>query len=325
MPALALVLAALAAPTPVTAYGGRLVWSERDASGNYSLVTRVGSATTPVAVPPRRVPFDADLGPTADGHVAAVYSRCVKDPPPPSGYGSVAAYEHGRGCDLYEFDFATGSETRLSEASSPTASEAWPSLWRGRLAFERAYDGRHDRPYLYFHVLGSGHRSDRLAPGPRRGCRAGRCGVFGLSRATGIDLRGATLAFSWTMGGVEEGLATQVRIDRLGGAPRVLDAELGGGLTHIVVGAPSIGGGRVYWSRGCFGDASGCARRYGLRRERLQGGPIENAPGPRSPVAHARIGARTYVLRDTSATGSCNELETGRPTCRLLGLSPRYR
>lgn len=311
-------MATLAAPTPISAYGDRLVWSERVASGAYALVSRTHGATAAVPVPARSVPFDADLGPTARGHVAAVYSRCAQSPPPPAGFGSPAAYEHGRGCDLYEYDFSTRKERRIAEASSPTASEAWPSLWRGRLAFERAYDGRRDRPYLYVRALGSGGPSTRVAPGPRSGCAGGGCRGSGRSRATGLDLRGTALAFSWTFAGAAEGLATQVRIDWLSGAHRVVDRELGGGLTHVVVGAPSLDRGRIYWSRGCFGDESGCSGRYGLRRERLRGGAMEQAPGPRSPAAHTRGGGRTYVLRDGSTGGDCSA------ACELVLLAPRY-
>src|SRR3954447_18623293 len=176
MQALTLVIATLTAPTPISAHGDRLVWSERLAARSYALTTRAGGRTTRVPIAPRKVPFDVDLGPTADGHVAAVYTRCRKEPGGPSGFGAPVFYERGSGCDIWLFDFATGRERRVAEASSPVANEAWQTLWRGRIAFERAYDKRRAFAYLYVHALGSANASRRLAAGPRRACGRGSCG-----------------------------------------------------------------------------------------------------------------------------------------------------
>lgn len=323
MQALTLVIATLAAPVPISAYGGRVVWSERLSARSYALTAYVQGRTTRVPVAPRAVPFDVDLGPNAAGHVAAVYTRCAKrEPGGPSGYGAPVFYERGRGCDIYAFDFATGRERRVAEASSPVANEAWPTIWRGRVAFERAYDRRLAHPYLYVHA--PGHPSRRLPAGPRRACGRGSCGVLGRAHATGLDLRGRTLAFAWTFGGFEEGLATQLRVDGLGGAHVVLDHENGGGLTQVVVGWPSIAGGYVYWSRACFGDESGCPGRHSLRRERLRGGRIENASAPGFAVAATRGNGHSYVLHATSGSGMCGEEGTEEPPCPLFALTPRY-
>src|SRR3954468_10848784 len=72
-------------PTPVSAYAGRLVWSQYDASiAGFRLVeahaSPSGEVTTQLPVPPRSVPFDADVGPGANGAPTVVYSRCATEP-----------------------------------------------------------------------------------------------------------------------------------------------------------------------------------------------------------------------------------------------------
>jgi len=60
----------VAAPTPIAAYAGRLVWSEPDGAGSYRLVQRIADGPVqalPIAA--RKVPFDVDLGPTSAGTV----------------------------------------------------------------------------------------------------------------------------------------------------------------------------------------------------------------------------------------------------------------
>src|SRR6188474_3203265 len=88
-------IATVAAPTSVSANGGRLVWSAYDpATRRYSLMTRFAGVISPVPVEPRSVPFDVDLGPKPNGSTVAAYSRCSLEPEPPNP---------ARGCDIYEF------------------------------------------------------------------------------------------------------------------------------------------------------------------------------------------------------------------------------
>ena len=66
------VIGTVAAPTPVSAYGGRLAWSSFDpATKRYALLTQFGGTTTPVPVATRGVPFDVDLGPDQNGDTVA--------------------------------------------------------------------------------------------------------------------------------------------------------------------------------------------------------------------------------------------------------------
>src|SRR4051794_14627175 len=87
-------IAQVADPTPVDAWGGRLVWSERAAgTERYRLMTRLGDGPAE-ALPVRahRGPFIPDLGPGPGGGMLAAYARAG---------------------DLYAYDFASGRERRL--------------------------------------------------------------------------------------------------------------------------------------------------------------------------------------------------------------------
>jgi len=324
---LAALIALVAAPTPISAYGGRVAWSAPIGGGRFALMTHTAGGTVRVPVAPRRVPFDVDLGPTAGGHVAAVYSRCRRDPPPSGAGGTPALYERGRGCDVFEYDFATGRERLVAEASSPVASESWPAIWRTRLAFERTYDAHRRAPLLYIRTLGSRAPSRRLPTGPRRGCAgtgagARYCGDPLLSRATGLDLRGRRLAFSWTYGGPTEGLETEIRIDTLGARPRLVARQHGGGLSHPVLEAPALDGAHVLWAMSCWGDPGGCLHRTALFREPLAGGRITRVAQRPWIQAVAAGGGTLYVLRDPTGTGMCEDDPPAGPRCRLETAAP---
>jgi hypothetical protein len=108
-------VATVGKPTPVSSHGGRLAWSAFDpATSRYSLMTRINGVTSPVPVAPRTVPFDVDLGPGESGDTVAVYSRCRRDPgrSGPTGnaiIGQFPDWSTGRGCDVFQFDFASGA------------------------------------------------------------------------------------------------------------------------------------------------------------------------------------------------------------------------
>ena len=116
-------LGQVADPTPVDAWAGRMVWSERDpATGAFRLMTRTSGAATRVPVDERSRPFDVDLGPGPDGSAVAAYSR---------------------GGRLYRYAFGSGRERRLR------GSGKLPSVWRKRVAFVR-------RGHLYVQRLAGG-------------------------------------------------------------------------------------------------------------------------------------------------------------------------
>jgi hypothetical protein len=321
-PAAAQDVATLDRSSPIAAYGGRLLWSSFDpATQTYGLVTRVGGVTSPVAVARRTVPFDADLGPSADGSIVAVYSRCATEITPSGSFGP-SLYGKGRGCDLYLFDFATGHETRLASASAPDASEFWPTIWKGTLAFARTYDAKRDFPYIYTRPLQGSARSTRQPGGPRSGCA--KCDDK-LSRPVALDLYGKRLAFAWQYIGTGEGFDTDIRMDTIGGGHVRVAHQPGGGLTQVEPGWPAFESGRLYWSIGCFGDESGCPGPYGLRRYRISTGDIERAPGSPSVLSHDRDQATTWILDDGQPGTSClGDPEVPGGTCTLRGSQPLF-
>lgn len=323
------VTARIAAPTPIAAHGDRLAWSEFDpAAGRFRLVSRVGGTTAPVPVPPRRLPFDVDLGPDERGHVVAVYSRCAREP----SVQSIRFYERARGCDLHEYDFVERRETRIAGANSPTASEYWPTVWKDRVAFARVYDSRPRHPYLYVRPLVGGGRSQRLPGGQRNECRTDRrsgrrsCSPADRSGPVHLELYGRRLAFGWRYQGFGETLDWDLRLVTIGGGRRRLDRDGGGGLTAMELGWPAFEAGRLYWARNCYGDPSGCAGRYRLVRHRLATGLTERALPPAEQVlSHDRGGGLTWLLRDDARVGDCQG-DPPRPggTCELAGVEPGY-
>ena len=205
-------VATVANPTPVSFYAGRLAWSAFDPAHNgYVLMTHAGGITSPVAVRPRGVPFDVDLGPDEQGDTVAVYSRCGQEPKS-TGRTGIPSWRTGRGCDIFKFTFATGRETRIASANGARSSEFLPSIWDTRLAFARVYERRKgkagDRAYLYAR-RGRGGQFAPVAARPAlvRGLcvfpQAGGGPGVGVDVEVGptaLDLRGGGLAFAGRRG-----------------------------------------------------------------------------------------------------------------------------
>jgi hypothetical protein len=274
-----------------------------------------------VPVARRKVPFDADLGPGPTGSTVAVYSRCTTEVTPTGSFGS-SLYGRGRGCDLYLFDFASGQETRIASANAPDASEFWPTIWKGTLAFARTYDNKRDFPYIYTRPLSGSARSTRRPGGPRSGCA--KCDDR-LSRPVALDLYGKRLAFAWQYIGTGEGLDSDIRMDTIGGGHVRVAHQPGGGLTQVEAGWPGFEAGRLYWAVGCFGDPGGCPGRYGLRRYRISTGDVARAPGPASVISHDRDQGTTWILGDAQPGTVCIG-DPGIPggTCTLSGSEPAF-
>jgi hypothetical protein len=300
-------------PTQVSAYGSGVLFSKRDpASGRFRLwYTETGRPPAPLGVPDRAVPFDADLGPGAHGHFLAVYSRCRTEPRwDPVDEDAPPDYTRGRGCDLYELDLTTGAERRLP-ASSTTADEVYPAVWKDGLAFARRYSS--GRITLY-HRKGAA-RSRRMPGGPASG------------RPNALDLYGRRLAFGWTYPGRFDGPASDLRMDDVVTArARLIDRHGGGGLTTILRTAPAFEGGKLYYALLCRGDESGCPHRSGLIRVRYSTGERARANIGRHDLWQARGEGVTYVLRDDGGNRSCHSTAPGGPpeTCSILGTVPEY-
>ncbi len=131
-------LASERAPTGVTAYRGRVVWSSLNPrTGRFSLMAWAGGRRERLPVRSRAVPFDVDLGPGPDGATWVVYSRCAREPSSAEPSNGLPDYSSGTRCRLFRFSFEDGKERRLPTSGRPERSEFVPTIWRGRLAFGR--------------------------------------------------------------------------------------------------------------------------------------------------------------------------------------------
>jgi hypothetical protein len=280
-------VATVAAPAPLSTHAGRIAWSSFDPARNaYVLMTEVGGVTSEVPIRPRTVPFDVDLGPDVNGDTIAAYSRCTREPPrrnPAIGnvFTQLPDWRLGRGCDLYKFDFATGRESRIATANSPSASEFMPSIWEGRVAFARVYERRHgvagERPYLYVRALEGAGRSVRIPAGTRsrdRFCTGGRprrCKRLVEPGPTALDLWGRRLALGWDSGGP----SSTVYLETIHGrhATKKLISRVSSGETEgDEIESPAIVNGQLGWVLARFGDTTGNSlQRYRIKtRERTE-------------------------------------------------------
>ena len=164
-------------PTPISAYAGHVIWSQYDAGiAGFRLfeahASPAGQVTTQLAAAPRSVPFDADIGPGADGAPTVVYSRCATEPR--LGADQLPIWATGRGCDVYALPLgATTRDPRRRRQHRrrlrvPAEHLARQGRVRARL---RAAPGTRGYPYVYV-------RGERAvgAPArrPARGDRAAR-------------------------------------------------------------------------------------------------------------------------------------------------------
>jgi hypothetical protein len=326
-PAAAQDVARLDRPTPIAAHAGWLAWSQRGADGLFHLTLRdpQGVVTTP-PIAGRATSFDVDLGPGLDGLVAT-YSRCREEVASPGAY-LPADYDEGNGCDVYLLEVASGAELRVNGASTRSADETWPTVWRDRIAFVRSYDRKPALPYIYARPLAGG-TSVRLPGGTRNICtgsgRRETCTDQRVSRPYALDLYGKRLAFGWTYAGRSEGLDTEIRLDTLGGGHTRIAYQAGGGLTGRALGWPSFESGRVYFSEACYADTGGCIRQPELQRYRISTRTTEGADADKAILSHERGSGVNWLLIDEASGTDCQ----GDPavpggTCVLRGVRPAF-
>lgn len=327
------VIASVDRPTLMSAYGGGLLFSVRDAqTGRYRLwYTEPLRPPAPLpGIAPRSVPFDADLGPGLNGRFLAVYSRCTREPTFDvlNTNGSPPDYTTGRGCDIYQYDFTAKRETKLRNASSPRASEVLPAVWKTRVAFARVYDGG-SKSYLYERPRTGGGASRRMPAGSvSRDTRY-------RAHPTSMDLYGRRLAFAWTYGsGERDTPASQIRMDDTQTkVVTTVDNYGGGGLTTIERATPGFNSSKLYYARLCKGDPGGCAGRSGIMRVRYSTGDALRAVIGRYDLGIA-LGNRSqgeatvYVLRDANGFRACYDPESKQTpapaTCTIVATSPEY-
>jgi len=240
------VVADLAAPTPIAAYGGALAWSAYDASSQrFRLVIQRDGVATPARTATSRRAFDVSLGPDSRGRVVALYSRCRT---------AARGRTPERGCDVYRYDLRARRESKLASVSSPKLDEAWPAQWRDRIAFARR---------ARTHVIdGFNHRPDPRGRGPILECDipyvktiSSRAPSRRLDRSQcgatdGIAIRGTTIVHVTGVNQGGAGSESQVRLLRAGGGAARLLARAGGGeggYSPFV--APNLSAGAVWLTR----------------------------------------------------------------------------
>lgn len=327
-PAAADDVAAVSAATPVSAWGGYVLWSAYDASTQTYALTEFGpSGLVRLPVPVRRAPFDVDVGPDRNGRPAAVYSRCARDAASPLDLPS--------GCDVWKLDLTSGREQLVRSVSSPTGSETTPSIWRGRIAFARRYErgrGLERRvAILYVQRRASSRRLIRLPGGPIPRCEPAAqrdlCEASIKAGPASLDLAGRRLAFRWLhVGGSTEGvgLATEVGIvDVTRSVSQLLDGrDIGGGaagpcdLSDLF--APEIVAGAVQWLVASNADCPSATSTV-VRRD-LATGSFTAAAVAGTTLALAVDDRQTWAL-EVRGPAPVYTGEPGPPPCAEPGRS----
>ena len=265
-------VAAVERPTPISAYAGHVIWSQFDAGvAGYRLfeahASPAGQVTTQLAAAPRSVPFDADIGPGADGAPTVVYSRCATEPR--LGADQLPVWATGRGCDVFALALGATAETRVAGVSTGGSSEFLPSIWRDKVAFARVYEARNSNPYVY--VRGGDGPSARQPGGLR--------GETGLPGPTSLDLAGIRLALTW--GATVNGdYRSDARLDTTTGGHELLEFTTGQGRGERVVNA-FVFSGRMWWAHETDTGPLHEYRRWRISKRKLERAPI---PADRQPT-----------------------------------------
>ena len=245
-----------------------------------------------------------------------------------SGSFLPADYDEGSGCDIYLLDVASGTERKLSGASTDQADETWPTVWRDQVAFVRSYDRKPTLPYLYVRPLAGG-RSQRQPGGTRQVCTTSggkrSCSDERVSRPYSLDLYGRRLAFGWTYAGRSAGLTTEIRLDTVGDGHARIALQDSGSLTGRALAWPSFEDGRVFFSNACFGDPGGCINQRELRRYRITTRSTDGSDAAKAILGHERDRGTTWLLIDEQPGTDCQgDPSVAGGTCVLRGLKPAY-
>jgi hypothetical protein len=229
-----------------------------------------GQVTTPLPVAPRSVPFDADVGPSADGTPTVVYSRCATAEPR-LGDDGIPLWATGRGCDLFQLALG-GTEVRVDGVSTGGASEFLPTLWRDKVAFGRVYEQRPGTRGVYPYVYVRGDGPSERQPGGLRG-------ATGLPGPTSLDLAGVRLGLTW--GATVNGdVRSDARLDTTTGGHALLEFTTGQGVGNRVLSA-FVFAGRVWWVHETTGGPQHEYRRWRIATEKLERAAI---PATRQPT-----------------------------------------
>jgi hypothetical protein len=296
-----LVTGDLSDRTPLSAYGGWLVFSARsDASHAWRLMAAHGGVTRELDVPARRVPFDADVGPDRRGRSAVVFSRCTTDPAGSTAASNGSAvFARARGCRIHVLDLATGHERTLHPPGARGASDFAPSMWFGRVAFAQLQHGHRLAQLMVWHRPRGA--VERLPAGsvphdcPVKSCR----GRPPHGDIQAIDLDGAGVGFLWRVQAPAvkgAGTGWELRSVRLRDKHRVLGATgyISGACGGALPTSPTMVGAKVWFGlvRYSCQKPTSFISRFGFT------GPIfESQPEPQATWALAIDQKNLYELR----------------------------
>jgi hypothetical protein len=266
-----------------------VVWSHWDpATSEYRLMAHDRGGTELLAVAPRPVPFDVDLGPDASGRAVAVYSRSRREQPVwMLGAGTPAGLPSG--CVLYRYDFATKREGPIAGIAG-SGSFYLPSIWRDEIAYVR--------------VRGAG--GPALVAQPLAAPRRGRIAVISLPGDSGgapgpvsLDLGPGRLAFAWeTISGGQ--LDSTIDVDTLPASASAVptglavDTESSEVRAPGFLGFPSFASGELYY--GQFDGSPILPAGDTFERIAADGSGAASAAAPHGLRSQARDGATTYAL-----------------------------
>lgn len=303
----------VAPPTPISAYDGRLVWSQPVAGGEFQLVMRTGSgAVTALPVSTRGVPFDVDLGPTSSGGLYAVYSRCETEPE--WDQSAMPEYWTGDGCAIYKLDLNTMQEVRYSKVNASNANQYWPSYWKGRIGFARTYFKNPDRGYVYTKTVASSTPSAQMP--------IGSLGT-GTSFGQQLELYGSRLAFGWFYQS-NDFANFQLRLDQIGSQGSTVVDQTRGGQSNVGLGWPAFGGGRLTWLRSCVGDPASCPGAVRLQSSTYTGSGDQTAPTAEYVESYDLDEGITYLENDVSSAYTCGAFQGSPGTCEITATTPVY-
>jgi hypothetical protein len=228
----------------LAAGGDVLVWSPGPFAPPGPLMAGFASASAPLPVSSFRL-SGMDVGTDARGRTVLVYSACRGASNP---------------CrDVYLYDFASGSERRLSSVSRRDCAEGSPQISRGVIVFTRSHCGRGFRAGLYLKRPGKRVRRLTELPPPTQE-------VLQHRGIASFDLDGRTLALVLRRVGDELPIGstwrviTQVRVLRLGqrqsrrlASARKLESPASIGIS---LGQVRLDEGFAYWTRDAFNSCS---------------------------------------------------------------------
>ena len=241
----------------VSAAGQAVAWSAFDPSVSaWRLMVLSDGITQELPIAPNATPFDVDLGDNGHGGLVATYSRCSQ----PSSARALP-----RGCRLFVYELATGTEHTIAAANLPGYSQFLPSMAAGRVAFVHIEEHKPvssaNPPRIYLQSLAGG--TPRLLAGgtedgnPRTG-------------PTALDLSATALAFSWEAWGTAttafypNGTA-ELRVDGLSGGQTVVDLQEQEEIEGIEDLSPTLLSGAVVYGVAKEGDETAYQfRSFGL-------------------------------------------------------------